>query len=247
MRGFWKLTWAELKLYFRVPIMAFFTLAVPAMILILFGSIFGNEPNPVYGGYGTVDASVPAYTALIICLSALLSLPITLANYRERGILRRYRATPVSPAAILGAQLAVQFLMTLAGMGLLVLIGKWVYHLRFAGNVWSVLAAFTLSCLSFFALGMILAGWLPSVRLASIVGNVLLYPMIYLSGATIPMEIMPEGVRNVGKFIPLTHVVTLLQGLWKGETWNQHTTEGVVLVTMLVVCSVVAVKVFRWE
>lgn len=247
MRGFWKLTLAELKLYFRLPIMAFFTLLLPPMLLILFGSIFGNEPNPAYGGYGTVDVMVPAFTALIICMTALLSLPITLANYRERGILRRYRATPVSPAAILGAQLIVQFLMTLAGMGLLVLIGKWVYHLRFAGNGCSVMAAFTLSCLSFFALGMLLAGWLPSVRLASIVGNVLLYPMIYLSGATIPMEIMPEGVRNVGKIIPLTHVVTLLQGLWKGEAWSQHTTEGIVLGAMLVVCSVVAVKVFRWE
>jgi ABC-2 type transport system permease protein len=247
MRGFWKLTLAELKLYFRLPIMAFFTLLLPPMLLILFGSIFGNEPNPAYGGYGTVDVMVPAFTALIICMTALLSLPITLANYRERGILRRYRATPVSPAAILGAQLVVQFLMTLAGMGLLVLIGKFVYHLRFAGNALSVIAAFILSCLGFFALGMLLAGWLPSVRLASIVGNVLLYPMIYLSGATIPMEIMPEGVRNVGNFIPLTHVVTLLQGLWKGEAWSQHTTEGFVLGAMLVACSVVAVKVFRWE
>jgi ABC-2 type transport system permease protein len=247
MRSFWKLTLAEIKLYFRFPIMAFFTLLVPPMLLILFGSIFGNDPNPAYGGYGTVDAMVPSFTALIICMGALLSLPITLANYRERGILRRYRATPVHPAVILTAQWVVQFLMTLAGMGLLILLGIGIYHMRFDGNAFSMLAAFLLSCLSFFALGMLLAGLLPSVRLASIVGNVLLYPMIYLSGSTIPMEIMPSGVRNVAKFIPLTYVVNLLQGLWKGETWSQHFPEVVVLGIMLVVCSAVAVKVFRWE
>jgi ABC-2 type transport system permease protein len=106
------------------------------MLLILFGSIFGNEPNSGYGGYGTVDASVPAYSALIISMSAMLSLPITLANYRERGILRRYRATPVRPTTVLGAQLVMQFLMTLAGMGLLVLLGKVIYQMRFDGNAW---------------------------------------------------------------------------------------------------------------
>ncbi len=107
MRSFRKLTVVECKLYFRFPIMALFTLALPLMILILLGSIFGNEPARMYGGYGSVDASVSAYAAMIIAISAFISLPITLANYRERGILRRFRATPVSPAAVLGAQLVM--------------------------------------------------------------------------------------------------------------------------------------------
>jgi ABC-2 type transport system permease protein len=247
MRGFWKLTLTEIKLYFRFPLMAFFTLVVPLMLLFLFGSIFGNEPSPEHGGYGTVDASVPAYTALIIGLSALIALPITLANYRERGILKRFRATPVSPAAVLGAQLVVQFLMTLAGMGLLVVAGKLFYGLRFDGNALSVFAAFVLSCLSFFALGLLLAGVMPNVRTGAIVGNVILYPMIYLSGATIPMEIMPAGMKVIARFIPLTYVVTLLQGLWKGETWAIHWLEPVVLSLLLVVTSILAVKFFRWE
>jgi ABC-2 type transport system permease protein len=247
MQSFWKLAVVECKLYFRFPIMALFTLALPLMILILLGSIFGNEPSPLYGGYGSVDVSVPAYAAMIIAISAFISLPITLANYRERGILRRFRATPVSPAAVLGAQLVMQFLMTLLGMALLIVAGKLVYGLRFEGNALSVLAAFSLSCLSFFAFGMILAGLIPSVRLASIVGNVLLQPMIYLSGATIPLEVMSPRMREFIRFIPLTHVVTLLRGLWVGDVWSEHQTELIVLSAILVVCSIVAVKVFRWE
>jgi ABC-2 type transport system permease protein len=247
MRGFWKLTWIEAKLFFRMPIMAFFTLAFPLMILFIFGSIYGNNPLPLYGGYGSVDVSIPAYTAMIIGTSALLSLTITLANYRERGILRRYRATPVSPAAVLGAQLVVLYVMTLAGMGLLVVAGKIVYGMRFEGNALSVLAAFTLSCLSFFAFGLILAGMLPNIRVANVVGMVLLYPMIFLSGATIPMEVMPPAIRTASRFIPMKYIVTLLQGLWKGDSWSQHGTEVIVLGAILIVSSVVAVKVFRWE
>ncbi len=247
MLSFWKLTWVECKLYFRFPIMAIFTLALPLMILILLGSIFGNESSPMYGGYGSVDVSVPAYTAMIIAISAFISLPITLANYRERGILRRFRATPLSPAVVLGAQLVMQFAMTLLGMALLIVAGKLVYGVRFEGNALSVLAAFSLSCLSFFAFGMVLAGLIPSVRLASVVGNVLLQPMIYLSGATIPLEVMSPGMRGFIRFIPLTHVVTLLRGLWVGDTWSEHQTELIVLSVILVVSTSVAVKVFRWE
>jgi ABC-2 type transport system permease protein len=246
MRSFWKLTLAECKLYFRFPISAFFTLALPLMLLVLFGGIFGNEPLPMMNG-GWVDTYVPAFSAVVIAISSLVSLPIGLANYRERGILRRFRATPVSPAAVLGAQLVTQFAMTLLGMGLLVAAGKVLFHMRFEGSALSVLAAFSLSCLSFLAIGMVLAGLLPNARTASIVGNVVLQPMIYLSGATIPKEVMSAGMREFIRFNPLTHVVTLLQGLWKGEAWSQHQTELIILSTVLVVSSIVAVRVFRWE
>jgi ABC-2 type transport system permease protein len=248
MRSFWKLTLAECKLYFRFPVSAFFTLALPLMLLLLLGGIFGNEPLPTFGGYGGwVDTYVPAFSAIVIAISSLVSLPIGLTNYRERGILRRFRATPVSPAAVLGAQLVTQFAMTLLGMGLLVAAGKVLFHMRFDGNALSVLAAFSLSCLSFFSIGMVLAGLLPNVRMASIVGNVVLQPMVYLSGATIPREVMSAGMREFIRFIPLTHVVTLLQGLWKGEAWSQHQTELIILSIVLVVSSIVAVRVFRWE
>lgn len=222
MRGFWKLTWTEVKLFLREPMAAFFTLAFPLMMLFLFGSIYGNEPTSLFGGYGSVDVSVPAYTAMIIATSGLLSLTINIASYRERGILRRLKATPLRPQTILGAQVIVIFLMTALGMILLVIAGKLVYHLRFNGSLLSVLAAFVLSSMSFFALGFVLAGLLPTARTAQIVAMVLFYPMIFLSGATIPREILPENIRQFAQVLPLSHVVTLLRGLWTGDPWDKH-------------------------
>jgi ABC-2 type transport system permease protein len=76
---------------------------------------------------------------------------------------------------------------------------------------------------------------------------VLLYPMLFLSGAGFPRELLPEAIKKVSTFLPLTYVVNLLRGLWIGETWGQHLLDVGVLVVMLVVGVLVSVKLFRWE
>lgn len=247
MRALTKYTWIEIKLFLREPIGAFFTLVFPLMMLFLFGAIYGNEPTPYFNGYGTVDISVPAYTAMIIGTTGIMGLSITMSAYREKGILRRLRATPLQPQIILIAQVVVNFMMTTAGMLLLILAGKLVFDLRFDGNPISVFLAFLLGSLSFFSLGFVLASVMPNARTAQVVGMVIFYPMLFLSGAGFPLEMLPDGVRKFSKFLPLTHVVTLLRGLWIGDTWNQHTTEVIVLVCLLVGGLVLSAKIFRWE
>ena len=247
MKSLLKLTWMEVKLFLREPIGAFFTLVFPLMMLFLFGSIYGNTPTAMFGGQGTIDISVPAYTAMIIATSGLLSISITMAAQREQGILRRLRTTPINPFIILAAQVIVVFLMTCLGMLLLIVAGKLVYHLRFNGNVLSVLAGFVLCSLSFFALGFILAGLMPTARTAQVVGMVLLYPMLFLSGAGIPRELLPDAIQKVAKFLPLTYVVNLLRGLWIGDAWSKHWLDVGVLAGMLLLGIVVSLKTFRWE
>ncbi|MCP4536482.1 MAG: ABC transporter permease [Chloroflexi bacterium] len=247
MRILTKYTWTEIKLYLRQPIGTFFTLIFPLMILFLFGSLHGNDPLPEYNGYGTVDVSVPAYIGMIIGTTGIMVLTITMSAYRENGVLRRLRATPLRPQVILIAQVAVLFIMTVAGMLLLILAAKLVYNLRFDGNPLSVALAFVLSSLSFFSIGFVLAGVMRTARTGQVVGLVILYPMIFLSGAAFPLEMMPDGVRKLSNFLPLTHVVTLLRGLWMGEAWNQHMTEVIVLTSVLIVGGIVSAKTFKWE
>ena len=247
MKSLLKMTWMETKLFLREPMGAFFTLAFPLMMLFLFGSIYGNEPTPMFGGYGTVDISIPAYTAMIIATTGLMSITITMASYRENGVLRRLRTTPISPLVILIAQVMVVFAMTSLGMILLIVAGKVVYHVRFDGNVLSVLAGFALSSLSFFGLGFILAGLMPSARTAQIVGMVLLYPMLFLSGAGFPFELLPDAIKKVSAFLPLTYVVNLLRGLWIGDPLNTHWLDVGVLAGILLLGIIISVKTFRWE
>jgi ABC-2 type transport system permease protein len=216
-------------------------------MLFLFGSIYGNIPTQYFGGRGTVDVSVPAYTAMIIATTSLMGLTITMATYREKGILRRLRTTPISPLVVLVAQVIVLFMMTAMGMLLLVVAGKLVYQMRFDGNAVSVVIGFILCCLSFFAIGFVLAGLMPTARTAQVVGMVILYPMLFLSGAGFPRELLPESILKISKFLPLTYVVTLLRGLWIGDSWSQHLTEAAVLGGILVLGVIVSVKTFRWE
>jgi ABC-2 type transport system permease protein len=247
MRGWWKFTVVQAKLYLREPMAAFFTLIFPLVMLFIFGSIYGNEPTDYFGGRGSVDVSVPAYVAMIISTVGLLSLSIDVAVSRENGILRRYRATPLRPQAILTAAVVVSFTMTLLGSALLILAAKVFYNLQFEGQAMSVLVGFVLSALSFFSLGFVIAGISPTARFAQVLGMVFFYPMLFLSGATIPLQELPESIRQASNFLPLTHVVTLLQGLWFGEPWGDHLTEVVVLVAVLVLGVVVTAKTFRWE
>ncbi|MCJ7622969.1 MAG: ABC transporter permease [Anaerolineaceae bacterium] len=247
MRALTKYTWTEIKLFLREPIGAFFTLLFPLMMLFLFGSIYGNTPSPYFNGYGSVDVSVPAYTAMIIGTTGIMGLTITMSAYREKGILRRLRATPLRPQTILAAQVVVIFTMTMAGMLLLVLAGKLVYNMRFDGNPLSVALAFVLGSLSFFSLGFVLASVMPTARTAQVVGMAIFYPMLFLSGAGIPLELLPDGVRKVSNFLPLTHVVTLLRGLWIGDPWSQHITEVIVLASLLAVGVIISARTFRWE
>jgi ABC-2 type transport system permease protein len=242
-----KMTWMETKLFLREPVGAFFTLVFPLMMLFLFGSIYGNTPSEYFNGRGTVDISVPAYTAMIIATTGLVGLTITMAAYRENGVLRRLRTTPISPLVVLVAQVIVLFMMTVLGMLLLIIAGKLVYHLRFEGNALSVLAGFVLSSLSFFALGFVLAGLMPTARTAQVVGMVILYPMLFLSGAGFPRELLPEAIKKIANYLPLTYVVSLLRGLWVGEPWKGHVTDVLVLVALLVAGVLISIKTFRWE
>ncbi len=247
MKSLLKMTWMEAKLFLREPVGAFFTLVFPLMMLFLFGSIYGNKPTPMFNGHGTIDISIPAYTAMIIATTGLMAITITMATYRENGVLRRLRTTPVSPLVVLAAQVIVVFAMTSLGMLLLVAAGKLVYHVRFEGNPFSVLAGFVLSSLSFFGLGFILAGLMPTARTAQVVGMVLLYPMLFLSGAGFPRELLSEGIKKVSTFLPLTYVVNLLRGLWIGDAWSKHWLDVGVLAGMLLLGIVVSLKTFRWE
>jgi len=247
MRGLKQLILVNLKLYLREPIATFFTLAFPPLLILLFGTMYGNDPSPIYGGYGSMDVTMPAYTALVLGTVGLLSVPITTGGYREQGILRRYRATPLRPMTYIIADVLTNLLMTLLGMFVLVAIGWLLYRVRFEGQVLSVLSAVVFAGLAMFAVGYLIASIVPGARTAQVVGMVLFYPMMFLSGASIPLEVMPETVRRISEFLPLTYVVTLIRGLWFGNGWGDHLTEVAVLGGVLVVCAGLAARFFRWE
>lgn len=235
----------EGKLFMREPPAFFFTLLFPIMLLLIFGMIF-NFPSG-YGDFKVIELYVPCLISMIIASVGLIGIPIVIAEYREQGVFRQYKATPLHPALILTAQTVVNFIMTLGGTILLIIIGTLVYKIRFSGDILSIGIAFTLSCASFFSLGFMISGLTKSTRSTHAIGMSFFFPMLFLSGAAIPSELFPVILKKIIYILPLTHVVDLLKGVWMGTTLQEHLIPIIVLFTMLILCTLISFRKFQWE
>lgn len=243
---FRKLTCVEFLLYLREPSAFFFTLVFPLMLMMLFGSIWGNEPFPGES-YGYIDFSIPAFMGMVIATSGIMGLTTSMAAYREKGILRRFRASPVSPATVLLSELTALFTVTIGGIILLLLAGALVFGARLPGDPLQFAVGFLLSALSVSALGFIPASLAPTARSGLITANIMYFPMLFLSGAALPSQMLPSFLRSFSMVLPLTHAIRLMQGLWLGGDLVDYPVQIAVLTGVLVAGTAVSVRWFRWE
>lgn len=237
----------EWKMNIRNFLNVFFSLVFPVMMLLLFGSMYGNDPSPYYGGHGSVDISTPGYICMVVAVSGLMTLPITVSQYRERKILKRFMATPIRPLDILVAQLVVNALVTLIGSILLIIVGIFVFDLKFYGNPFLVLIGSLLVMASIFSIGLFIAGFTKNAKAALAISYVIYFPMLFLSGATLPLQFMPETIQNISKALPLTYGIELVRGLWLGESITEFGLQIVILIGVFVVLGGLSLKTFKWE
>jgi ABC-2 type transport system permease protein len=251
MRTLLKLSWVEIKLFVREPITVIFTLALPVIFLFVMGGVFGNEADTgdggmvVFRGVGPLDYYIPAYFALVMMAIGTVALPVHLAGYRERGILRRLRASSISIWSVLGSQLIVSFIIAVIGSLLILVMGLLVYSPNIPQSPGLIIPAFLLGLLCFAALGFFLGAVLPSTRSAQGLGLILFFVMMILGGAGPPPEVLTGAMDIVGKITPLRHVIIMLQDPSLGFGWNQNASLIVVGVTM--VLTGLAYRFFRWE
>ena len=246
LRSWGKLTAVKFKLFLREPIALFFNLCFPVLVLVLFGFIWGNEPGSAFRpDFGYIDMMTPALAGLIIATVGFMTIPVATASDREQKLLRRYQVTPMRPILYFTADVSVYFSVALVGVALLIVAAKGFFGLRFGGDWALVLAGFTLSLLAFISLGYIIASLAPTSKVAQIVGMVAFFPMMFLSGMTIPLMAMPPGVQEFANWLPLTHVVHLLQDIWLDGAWN--TLSGLILLGVLAAGTAVSTATFRWE
>jgi ABC-2 type transport system permease protein len=248
LRGLWQLTWLETKIFAREPLGLFGTLLLPVVVFVFFGRMFGGPSQQVSSRAATlVGIQLPVLAVMLICLSAVLSLVTIIAIYRESGILKRLRATPLRPHTILTAHVLVKILTSLVTMGLLLLAGKRYYPGGLDVPVASATLALLICTLAILSMGFVIASVVPTARFAQPIGTVILYPMIALCGLFAPISALPAGLRVVARLLPLTYVASLLQGIWRGDAWSAHTTDLAALAVMSAVFTMLSAKVFRWE
>jgi ABC-2 type transport system permease protein len=246
MRTLFKLTWVEIKLFIREPITVVFTLALPIIFLFVMGGVFGNTPNPdVYRGVGPMDYYMPSYYGLIMMAIGTVALPVHLAGYRERGVLRRFRASSLSVWSVLGSQLLVSFIIAIAGSILVTILGKVAYSPHWPANPGLLIAAFVLGTVCFTCFGLFLGAVLPSTRSTQGVGMLLFFIMMILGGAGPPPEVMSGAMQFIGEITPLHWVIYMLQNPWLGFGW--YTSASLITIGITIVSAGLAARFFRWE
>jgi ABC-2 type transport system permease protein len=246
LKGFWKLTWVETKVFVREPMGVVGTVGIPVGLFLVLGRVIGS------GGQGVSPPeappfNVPILAALFISINAVLSLVAIISIYREGGILKRLRATPLSPVTILSTQVFVKMAFTVLTLGLLVLVGRRFLPGSIEVPMASFTVAFLLSTLSILSLGFIIASLIPTARFAQPIGAAVLYPMLAVSGLFMPLSQLPTALRILALALPTTHAVSLMQGIWDGAGWGAHWGDVAALALIFSVCTALSTRLFRWE
>jgi ABC-2 type transport system permease protein len=246
--GLWKLTWLEIKIFVREPLGLVGTVAIPVVAFVVLGRVLGGGPGPAARGTGELVAvGLPVLASLLIALSAVLSLVTIISIYREGGILKRLRATPLRPYTILTAHVLAKLLWTVITLLLLFAAGKRYYPVGLDVPVIGFSVALLVSTLSILSIGFVIASLVPTARFAQPIGSIVFYPMIALSGLFVPIASLPPVVRGLARALPLTYAVSLLKGILKGDSWSMHAGDVLALALVFAVCTALSARVFRWE
>ena len=248
LRGLRKLIWIEIKIFVREPLGFVGTVAMPVLVFIGVGRLLGDNLSTASSGFGSiVRTELPVFVSILIAINAVLSLITIIAIYREGGILKRLRATPLRPPTILVAHVIVKLTFTAATLALMILAGRRFYPVDVDMPVVGFTLALLFSTWSILSLGFVIASIVPTARFAQPLGGMLLFPMVALSGLFYDLETLPRALELVARALPITYAVSLLRGIWSGAPWSAHLLDVTALVVVFAVCTGISAKVFRWE
>ena len=248
LRGLLKLTWIEMKIFAREPLGLFGTLAMPVIVFVIMGRLLAGR-SPARGPQlaRIVGVDLPIFAALLVAIGAVLSLVTIIAIYREGGILKRLRATPLRPQTILAAHVLAKLVFSSATLVLLALAGRRFVPEGEAMPVARFAAALLFTTVCLLSLGFVIASVVPTARFAQPIATLVLYPMIAMSGLFVPVDALPAGVQAAARAMPFTYAVSLLRGAWLREPWSAHLGDIAALLVTFLVCTAVSAKIFRWE
>jgi ABC-2 type transport system permease protein len=244
MRSFMKLARIEGRLLLRDPMTLFIGLLLPAALLIGLGAVpILRETSEDFAGARFIDYYAPSLLVMAVSVIGLTNMPSVVATYRERGILRRMRTTPVHPASLLAAQLTVSLVASLASALLIIVAGRLVYDVSLPEHLLGFTVAFVLGMAAVYAIGLLVAALAPNGRAATGMAMVLFMAVMFFGGVYLPRFMLPDAIVAIGDYVP-PGVQTLL------DSWNGTAPSAIPLIVMgatAVVFGVLSARVFKWE
>lgn len=238
LKAFAAILKTDLKLATRNPDMILFGIVMPIGVMVLLGII--SSPEALRLDFGGV-------VCFGICASGLMGIPLTLADYRHRKILKRMRVTPASPGLLLASQALVQCCSVAVSSASVFLIARLGFGVEISGGAGRFIASFLFVQASIFGLGVLVGSLAPNMKVANALASLLYFPMILLSGTTVPYEILPRGLQAAVEAFPLTQGIKLLKGAVLGTPLELSLAPILVLSALTLAAYSISIKFFRWD
>lgn len=238
-----KITTVESKLFLRDTTSSSIAVLLPVGLLVVFGSIGMGDPGPD-DGFGA--AFLPAMViSLSLAMMALSVLPTVLATYREKGILRRMRTTPVHPVNVLAAQLIVNVAVAAVTAAFVLIAGAVFFDLGWPGNWAAFVVSFVLMTSALMSLGLLVAALAKTAKMATGIGMALFFPSMFFAGVWTPGDLMPEWARPIRDISPMGAGMESIQRAAAGD-WPEPI-HLIAMAAATVVFGAIASRTFRWE
>jgi ABC-2 type transport system permease protein len=231
----------RIRITMRNKAFLFFSLIMPMVFFFLYGSVFAKgNPQAVTFLMGPVLS--------LTVMGTFWGLSMQLVTWREQGILRRFRLAPISPAAMIASSVIANYALILPTVFLQLFLARYIYHVTAFGNWITLFVLVILGITSFGALGLIVASVTNTMQETQIINQLLWFSFLFLSGATVPLSVLPVIVQRIGLFLPATYLVS---GIQRGMVYNQGVLSLSVEIISLVVWGALAFFIssvlFRWE
>jgi ABC-2 type transport system permease protein len=235
-----RLVRTELTLMKRDPLTLTFVFAFPVLTMLIIGGSFGTKADVAFEGANPAHWYVASYVTVVIAAMGLVMLPVHLASYRERGVLRRFALAGFPRWSFALSQLVIGFVSVLSASAILLAVAAPVYGVP-APHEWAPLvAAVLLGTLAFTSIGVLLGTVLPTARAAQAVGLLLFFPSFLLGAGGPPPHVMGSALRGVAAYLPLTWLTDAVRGPWLGL--GAATGSLVLVATVAVVAAALALR-----
>jgi ABC-2 type transport system permease protein len=236
----------EFKLRMREKVIPLFGGVLPLGLLFAFGLLPGaDKPEKNLGGQSGAEYIAAISMGVSITVLGLVMLPGVLADYREKGVLRRIQASPVRPVLVLLAQVIINVGTVLIGIIVLIVVGNLALGTPVPRQLPGFVLAAALTVASMFALGLLVAAVAPNGRGATGIAMMMFFPSLFLAGVYVPREQMSKVLQHIGDFTPLGAGLRAMRDAWMGA--EPRPLHLVIMTVWAIVAATAAARFFRWE
>ncbi|MNE43649.1 Inner membrane transport permease YhhJ [compost metagenome] len=218
---------------------------MPIILAALFGYVMSKDAS--INGASMFEYSFPAVTTIGILATGVMGVPLTVADYRHRGILKRFQVTPTSPVQILLAQIMIQLSSALVSFIGVTLIYTILFGYEMRGSWGVFLLAYSLVLAAMYSIGIFIGSIVPDQKSANLWSSIVYFSMLLFSGATIPYEIMPSFMQKVMNLLPLAQGIHLLKEVSIGGPIQDAVLAIIVMGICIIVGLLGAAKYFKWK